>query len=163
VVIDVSNSPSFEDEAVMEFFVTSTTNLLAAEADAGVRRHVALSAVGAERLSESGYLRAKVGQEKLISYSSIPFSMVHATQFFEFAMQIADDAMDGDRVRLPHVLLQRCARAASRFSSKAATSLGLERRAARPLKADPVPDEGGPRSAGPGDGASRSPVSNDPR
>jgi len=106
VVVDVSNSPSFEDEAVMEFFTTSTTNLLAAEADAGVRHHVALSVVGAERLSESGYLRAKVAQEKLIRDSSIPFSIVHATQFFEFAVRIADEATDGDTVRLPHVQLQ---------------------------------------------------------
>jgi uncharacterized protein YbjT (DUF2867 family) len=106
VVIDVSNSPSFEDEAVMEFFRTSTTNLLAAEADAGVRHHVALSVVGTDRLPESGYLRAKVAQEKLISDSSIPFTIVHATQFFEFAVRIADEATDGDTVRLPHVLFQ---------------------------------------------------------
>jgi uncharacterized protein YbjT (DUF2867 family) len=106
VVIDVSNSPSFEDEAVMEFFTTSTTNLLAAEADAGVRHHVALSVVGTERLSESGYFRAKIAQETLIRDSSIPFSIVHATQFFEFAVRIADEATDGDTVRLPHVLLQ---------------------------------------------------------
>jgi uncharacterized protein YbjT (DUF2867 family) len=105
-VIDVSNSPSFEDEAVMEFFRTSTTNLLAAEADAGVRHHVALSVVGTDRLPESGYLRAKVAQEKLISDSSIPFTIVHATQFFEFAVRIADEATDGDTVRLPHVLFQ---------------------------------------------------------
>jgi uncharacterized protein YbjT (DUF2867 family) len=106
VVIDVSNSPSFEDEAVMEFFTTSTTNLFAAEADASVRHHVALSVVGAERLTESGYLRAKIAQETLIRDSSIPFSIVHATQFFEFAVRIADEATDGDTVRLPHVLLQ---------------------------------------------------------
>jgi uncharacterized protein YbjT (DUF2867 family) len=106
VVIDVSNSPSFEDQAVMEFFTTSTTNLLAAEADAGVRHHVALSVVGTDRLSESGYLRAKIAQEKLISDSSINFSIVRATQFFEFAVRIADDATDGDTVRLPHVLFQ---------------------------------------------------------
>jgi uncharacterized protein YbjT (DUF2867 family) len=106
VVIDVSNSPSFEDEAVMEFFVTSTTNLLAAEADAGVRHHVALSVVGTERLSESGYFRAKIAQEELIRDSSIPFSIVHATQFFEFVKSIADAATDGDTVRLAHVLIQ---------------------------------------------------------
>ena len=106
VVIDVSNSPSLEDEAVMEFFTTSTTNLLAAEADAGVRHHVALSIVGAERLGESGYFRAKIAQESLIGDSSIPFSIVHATQFFEFAARIADEATDGDTVRLPHVLFQ---------------------------------------------------------
>jgi uncharacterized protein YbjT (DUF2867 family) len=106
VVIDVSNSPSFEDDAVMNFFTTSTTNLLAAEVDAGVRHHVALSIVGAERLPESGYLRAKVAQEQLIKDASIPYSIVHATQFFEFALRIADDATDGDTVRLPHVLFQ---------------------------------------------------------
>jgi len=106
VVIDVSNSPSFEDEAVMEFFTTATTNLLAAESDAGVRHHVALSVVGDDRLDDSGYLRAKVAQEKLIGDSTIPFSIVRATQFFEFAARIADDATDGDTVRLPHVLFQ---------------------------------------------------------
>jgi uncharacterized protein YbjT (DUF2867 family) len=106
VVIDVSNSPSFEDEAVMEFFTTSTTNLLAAEADAGVRHHVILSVVGTERLPESGYLRAKAAQENLISDSSIPYSIVHSTQFFEFVKRIADDATDGDLVRLPDALIQ---------------------------------------------------------
>ena len=106
VVIDVSNSPSFEDEAVMEFFTTSTTNLLAAEADAGVRHHVALSVVGTERLTESGYFRAKIAQEKLIRDSSIPYSIVHATQFFEFVKNIAAAATDGDTVRLAHVLIQ---------------------------------------------------------
>jgi uncharacterized protein YbjT (DUF2867 family) len=106
VVVDVSNSPSFEDEAVMEFFRTSTTNQLAAESDAGVRHHVALSIVGTDRLPESGYLRAKVAQEKLISESSIPFTIVRATQFFEFALRIADEATDGEVVRLPHVLFQ---------------------------------------------------------
>jgi uncharacterized protein YbjT (DUF2867 family) len=106
VVIDVSNSPSFEDEAVMDFFTTSTRNLLAAEADAGVRHHVALSVVGTDRLPESGYLRAKVAQEKLIGDASIQFSIVRATQFFEFAKRIADEATDGDVVRLPHVLFQ---------------------------------------------------------
>ena len=106
VVVDVSNSPSFEDEAVMNFFTTSTTNLLAAEADAGVRHHVALSVVGTERLAESGYMRAKLVQEKLIGDSAIPFSIVHATQFFEFAKGIADDATDVDVVRLPDALIQ---------------------------------------------------------
>jgi uncharacterized protein YbjT (DUF2867 family) len=106
MVVDVSNSPSFEDEAVMEFFRTSTTNLLAAESDANVRHHVALSIVGTDRLPESGYLRAKVAQEKLIRDSSIPFTLVRATQFFEFALRIADEATDGDTVRLPHVLFQ---------------------------------------------------------
>ena len=90
----------------MEFFVTSTTNLLAADADAGVRHHVALSIVGTDRLPESGYLRAKDAQEKLITESSIPFTTVRATQFFEFAVRIADEATDGEVVRLPHVLFQ---------------------------------------------------------
>ena len=89
MVVDVSNSPSFEDAAVLEFFETSTRNLLAAEAAAGVGHHVALSVVGTERLSESGYFRAKIAQEKLIKASSIPYSIVHATQFFEFVKSIA--------------------------------------------------------------------------
>ncbi len=106
VVVDVTNSPSFEDEAVMDFFTTSTTNLLAAETEAGVRHHVALSVVGTERLSESGYFRAKIAQEKLIADSLIPYSIVHATQFFEFVKSIADGATDGDTVRLASVLIQ---------------------------------------------------------
>jgi uncharacterized protein YbjT (DUF2867 family) len=106
VVVDVSNSPSFEDEAVMEFFTTSTSNLLAAEVEAGVRHHVALSVVGTERLTESGYFRAKIAQEKLIGDAVIPYSIVHATEFFEFVKSIADAATDGDTVRLPHVLIQ---------------------------------------------------------
>jgi uncharacterized protein YbjT (DUF2867 family) len=106
VVVDVSNSPSFEDAAVLEFFETSTRNLLAAEAVAGVGHHVALSVVGTDRLPESGYMRAKVAQEKLIAGSSIPYSIVHATQFFEFVGRIADGATEGDTVRLPPVLFQ---------------------------------------------------------
>jgi uncharacterized protein YbjT (DUF2867 family) len=106
VVVDVSNSPSFEDAAVLNFFRTSTTNLLAAEAAAGVRHHVALSVVGTDRLAESGYMRAKIAQEKLIEESSIPYSIVHATQFFEFLKGIADAATDGDTVRLAPVLIQ---------------------------------------------------------
>ena len=106
VVVDVSNSPSFEDAAVLKFFETSTRNLLAAEAEAGVGHHVALSVVGTERLSESGYFRAKIAQEKLIKGSSIPYSIVHATQFFEFVKSIADDATDGNTVRLAPVLIQ---------------------------------------------------------
>ena len=106
VLIDVSNSPSFEDEAVMDFFTTSTTNLLAAAADAGVRHYVALSVVGADRVPDSGYLRAKVAQEKLIDGASIPYTIVRATQFFEFVTRIADEASDGEVVRLPHVLFQ---------------------------------------------------------
>jgi uncharacterized protein YbjT (DUF2867 family) len=106
VVIDVSNSPSFADAAVMEFFETSTRNLLAAEATAGVGHHIALSVVGTERLPESGYFRAKIAQEKLIEKSSIPYSIVHSTQFFEFARSIADDATDGGKVRMAPVLFQ---------------------------------------------------------
>jgi uncharacterized protein YbjT (DUF2867 family) len=106
VVVDVSNSPSFEDAAVLEFFETSTHNLLDAEAAAGVGHHVALSVVGTDRLPDSGYLRAKLAQEKLIEGSSIPYSIVHATQFFEFVGRIADGATEGDTVRLPPVLFQ---------------------------------------------------------
>jgi uncharacterized protein YbjT (DUF2867 family) len=106
VVVDVSNSPSFEDSAVLEFFETSTANLLAAEAAAGVGHHVALSVVGSDRAPGSGYLRAKVAQEKLISSSSIPYSIVRATQFFEFLTRIADEATDGNTVRIPPVLFQ---------------------------------------------------------
>jgi uncharacterized protein YbjT (DUF2867 family) len=106
VVVDVSNSPSFEDTAVLKFFETSTSNILKAEAAAGVGHHVALSVVGTDRLSESGYFRAKIAQEKLIRDSSIPYSIVHATQFFEFMKRIADDATDGNTVRLPPVLIQ---------------------------------------------------------
>jgi len=106
VVVDVSNSPSFEDAAVLEFFQTSTANLLAAEATAGVGHHVALSVVGTERLLEGGYFRAKMAQEQLIKDSSIPYSIVHATQFFEFMKGIADAATDGNTVRLPTALIQ---------------------------------------------------------
>ncbi|MGP4052033.1 SDR family oxidoreductase [Streptomyces sp. 2A115] len=106
VVVDVSNSPSFADDAVMEFFRTSTTNLLKAEANAGVTHHVALSVVGTERLQGSGYFRAKQAQEELIKASGIPYSIVHATQFFEFAKGIADGATDGDTVRLPAAKIQ---------------------------------------------------------
>jgi uncharacterized protein YbjT (DUF2867 family) len=106
VVVDVSNSPSFEDEAVMRFFRTSTGNLLAAEAKAGVGHHVALSVVGTDRMTESGYFRAKMAQETLIRDSSIPYSIVHATQFFEFMNSIADAATEGGTVRLPPALIQ---------------------------------------------------------
>jgi uncharacterized protein YbjT (DUF2867 family) len=106
VVVDVSNSPSFEDAAVLKFFETSTTNLLAAEAAAGVDHHVALSIVNCDRLPDSGYLRAKVAQEKLIENSSIPYSIVRATQFFEFLKRITDDATDGNTVRIAPVLFQ---------------------------------------------------------
>ena len=106
VVIDVSNSPSFEDAAVLEFFTTSTTNLLAAEKVAGVGHHVALSVVGTDRLPTSGYFRAKVAQENLIKESGLPYSIVHATQFFEFVKSIAAAATDGNTVRLSHALIQ---------------------------------------------------------
>jgi len=106
VVIDVTNSPSFEEAAASRFFRTSTRNLLKAEATAGVGHHVALSVVGTERLSESGYFRAKKAQEELIEGASIPYSIVHATQFFEFIKSIADDATDGDTVRLAPVFFQ---------------------------------------------------------
>ncbi|MBT3149497.1 SDR family oxidoreductase [Streptomyces sp. CHD11] len=100
VVVDVSNSPSWADDAVMEFFRTSTTNLLKAEAEAGATHHVALSVVGTDRLQESGYFRAKQAQENLIKESGMPYSIVHATQFFEFMKGIADLATEGDTVRL---------------------------------------------------------------
>jgi uncharacterized protein YbjT (DUF2867 family) len=106
VVVDVSNSPSWEDAAVMKFFETSTRNLLTYEAAAGIGHHVALSVVGTERLSESGYFRAKIAQEKLIKGSPIPYSIVRATQFFEFLKGLADISFDGDKVHLPPVLFQ---------------------------------------------------------
>jgi len=106
VVVDVSNSPSWEDAAVLNFFETSTRNLLTHEAAAGIRHHVALSVVGTERLAESGYFRAKIAQEKLIKESSIPYSIVHATQFFEFLKGLADISVGGGKVRLPPVLFQ---------------------------------------------------------
>jgi uncharacterized protein YbjT (DUF2867 family) len=106
VVVDVSNSPSFEAAAVMEFFTTSTRHLLEAARAAGVTHYVALSVVGSERIPDSPYLRAKHAQEALITGAGIPYSIVHATQFFEFIARIADDATDGTTVRLPPVLIQ---------------------------------------------------------
>ena len=106
VVVDVSNSPSFEDTAVMEFFTTSTRNLLKHSAAAGVRHYVALSVVGTERIPDSPYLRAKNAQENLIKSGAIPYSIVQATQFFEFVTRIADEATDGTTVRLPQALIQ---------------------------------------------------------
>jgi uncharacterized protein YbjT (DUF2867 family) len=106
VVIDVSNSPSWDDAAVLNFFQTSTRNLLTHEATAGLKHHVALSVVGTDRLSESGYFRAKIAQEKLIRESSIPYSIVHATQFFEFLKGLADISMVDGKVHLPPVLFQ---------------------------------------------------------
>jgi uncharacterized protein YbjT (DUF2867 family) len=105
-VVDVCNAPSWEDSAVLKFFETSTHNLLNAEAAAGVRHHVALSVVGSERMLESGYFRAKIAQENLIKGSSMPYSIVRATQFFEFVKGIADFSTEGKAVRLPPVLIQ---------------------------------------------------------
>src|SRR4029077_1546863 len=106
VVVDVANSPSFEDKAVLEFFERSGRNLLAAEAVAGVRHHVALSVVGTERLLASGYFRAKLAQEKLIKAAKIPWSIVRATQFFEFVGGIAQFATEGQTVRVPPARMQ---------------------------------------------------------
>lgn len=106
VVVDVSNSPSFEDLAVLEFFQTSGKNLLAAEEAAGVAHHVAVSVVGADRLPDSGYLRAKVAQESLVEASSVPFTLLRSTQFFEFLGAIVSGGADRDGIRLPDALLQ---------------------------------------------------------
>ena len=106
VAVDVTNSPSWEDAAVLKFFETSTRNLLASEAAAGVGHHVVLSVVGTERMLESGFFRAKLAQENLIKASSIPYSIVRATQFFEFVKKIADLSTQGNKVRLPAVLFQ---------------------------------------------------------
>jgi len=106
VVVDVSNSPSFEDQAVLEFFEKSSRNLLAAEKAAGVAHHVALSVVGADRLPDSGYMRAKFAQEKLIQDSGIPYSILRATQFFEFLDGIAGAGTEGDTARLTSALMQ---------------------------------------------------------
>ena len=106
VVVYVSDSPAWDDAAVLKFFETSTRNQLKYEADAGVKHHVALSVVGTDRLAESGYFRGKIAQEKLIRESSIPYTIVHATQFFEFLKGLADWSMVGDEVHLPPVLFQ---------------------------------------------------------
>ena len=106
VVVDVANAPSWEDNAVLAFFETSGRNLLAAEAAAGVGHHVALSVVGTDRLLESGYFRAKLAQEEAIEAGSIPYTIVRATQFFEFLGRIADSSTDGETVRVPAVLIQ---------------------------------------------------------
>ena len=106
VVVDVSNSPSFEDKAVLEFFETSTRNILAAEAAASVGHHVALSVVGAGRLPDSGYMRAKVAQERLIKGGKVPYTILRATQFFEFLRAIAGPGTDGGAVRLPDAPMQ---------------------------------------------------------
>ena len=106
VVVDVSNSPSFDGKESMDFFTKATGNLLQFEADAGVRHHVALSVVGTDRQLDNGYMRAKLAQENLIKESAIPYSIVHATQFFEFTNGIADAATSGNTVRVPPVLFQ---------------------------------------------------------
>ena len=106
VVLDLANSPSFEDKAVLEFFETAGRNLLAAEAVAGVKHHIALSVVGTDRLPESGYLRAKLAQENLIKASSIPYTIVRSTQFFEFAGAIAQSGAAGQSIRLSPALFQ---------------------------------------------------------
>jgi uncharacterized protein YbjT (DUF2867 family) len=111
VVVDVANSPSFADAAVLAFFEASSRNLLAAGAAAGVGHHVALSVVGADRLPDSGYMRAKVAQEGLIRSAGIPYTIVRATQFFEFVGAIAGSGTDGDTVRLPAALMQPVAAA----------------------------------------------------
>jgi uncharacterized protein YbjT (DUF2867 family) len=123
VVVDVSNSPSVEDDAVMDFFRTSTGNLLAAEQAAGVGHHVALSVVGCDRLPDSGYMRAKVTQEGLIEASSIPHTVVRATQFYEFVKTIADAATEGDTVRVPSAGIQPVA-AADVASAVGRTAVG---------------------------------------
>ena len=106
VVVDVANSPSFEDQAALDFFQTAGRNITAAEVAAGVRHHVALSVVGTDRLQDSGYFRAKLAQEKLIKASPVPYTLVHATQFFEFIRAIAQSATEGQTVRLSHSLFQ---------------------------------------------------------
>jgi uncharacterized protein YbjT (DUF2867 family) len=106
VVVDVANSPSFEDRAAMDFFQAAGRNITAAEVAAGIRHHVALSVVGTDRMQDSGYFRAKLVQETIIKSSPIPYTLVHATQFFEFIRAIAQFSTDGDTVRLPHALFQ---------------------------------------------------------
>jgi uncharacterized protein YbjT (DUF2867 family) len=106
VVVDVSNAPNWDDAAVMDFFQSSSRNILAAETAAGVGHHVALSVVGTDRLQESGYMRAKLAQEEAIRAASVPYTILRATQFFEFLGRIADSSTEGDTVRLPPVLIQ---------------------------------------------------------
>jgi uncharacterized protein YbjT (DUF2867 family) len=106
VVVDVSNSPSFEDEAVMKFFQTSTRNLLDFEAAAGVQHHVVLSVVGTDRLQESGYFRAKMAQENLLKSSQIPYTILRSTQFFEFITRIAQESGDGKSLRVTSAYIQ---------------------------------------------------------
>lgn len=123
VVIDVSNSPSFADEPVMNFFKTSTENLMRAAKQAGVQHHIALSVVGTDKLQSSGYFRAKQVQENLINASGIPFTIVHATQFFEFAGGIVAMSTTADEVRLSDALIQPIASAdVASFLAKVATA-----------------------------------------
>jgi len=143
VVVDVTNAPSFEDTAVMAFFKTSTHNLLTAEAAAGVTHHVALSVVGAGRLLHSGYLRAKFAQEELIKQSSVPYSIVQATEFFEFLPGIADAATHGHSVHLPPALIQPIAagdvaRAVARIASGSPLNGTLEIGGPEPFYLDGV-------------------------
>jgi uncharacterized protein YbjT (DUF2867 family) len=106
VVVDVSNAPAWDDAAVMEFFQTSSRNLLAAEGVAGVKHHVALSVLGADRLPESGYMRAKIAQEEVVQAGSVPYTILRAAQFFEFIGRIADSSMIGDTIHVPPVFVQ---------------------------------------------------------
>ncbi len=106
VVVDVANAPAWDDAAVLGFFQTSSRNVLAAETAAGVGHHVPLSVVGADRLSESGYMRAKIAQEETVKAGSVPYSILRATQFFEFIGRIADSSMDGETIHLAPVLIQ---------------------------------------------------------
>jgi uncharacterized protein YbjT (DUF2867 family) len=126
VVVDVANSPTFEDQASMDFFQTAGRNIFAAEASAGVAHHVALSVVGTDRLLAMGYFRAKLAQENLIKASGIPYTIVRATQFFEFVGSIADSATEGDSVRLPPALMQPIAAAdVAAILAEIATSVSL--------------------------------------
>jgi uncharacterized protein YbjT (DUF2867 family) len=106
VVVDVSNAPAWDDAAVMDFFKTSSRNVMAAETAAGVKHHVVLSVVGTERLQDSGYFRAKLAQEEAVKAAGVPYTILRATQFFEFIGRIADSSMDGDKIHLPPVLIQ---------------------------------------------------------
>jgi uncharacterized protein YbjT (DUF2867 family) len=106
VVVDVSNAPAWDDAAVMDFFQTSSRNILAAETAAGVSHHIALSVVGTDRLQDSGYFRAKLAQEEAVKAASVPYTILRATQFFEFLSRIADSNTEGDTVHLPPVLVQ---------------------------------------------------------
>jgi uncharacterized protein YbjT (DUF2867 family) len=117
VVVDVSNAPVWDDDAVRKFFTTSTRNLLAAERDAGVGHHLAVTIVGADRLPDSGYLRAKVAQEAEIEAGAIPYTILRATQFFEFLAQIAEAGAEGDSVRLSNGLMQPVAADGARIGA----------------------------------------------